>query len=135
MLNGYLDQVVSNACLLKEIDIQTVTKDDIPFSSPFTVTMKRNDYVQVRVMSVTVKGEQILSPGAWPFGTVEQQAGHFFSGPGDVLQHRVQHVSQAGGVLDGPGGALHPLEADRLLPRGLRDLQEGIIHFILVFIL
>ena len=63
MLNGYLDQVVSNACLLKEIDIQTVTKDDIPFSSPFTVTMKRNDYVQVRVMSVTVKGEHILSPG------------------------------------------------------------------------
>ena len=42
-------QVVSNACLLKEIDIQTVTKDDIPFSSPFTVTMKRNDYVQALV--------------------------------------------------------------------------------------
>ena len=41
------NQVVSNACLLKEIDIQTVTKEDIPFSSPFTVTMKRNDYVQV----------------------------------------------------------------------------------------
>ena len=44
------NQVVSNACLLKEIDIQTVTKEDIPFSSPFTVTMKRNDYVQVRIV-------------------------------------------------------------------------------------
>jgi len=43
------NQVVSNACLLKEIDIQTVTKEDIPFSSPFTVTMKRNDYVQALV--------------------------------------------------------------------------------------
>merc|ERR1712038_2023661 len=43
------NQVVSNACLLKEIDIQTVTKADIPFSSPFTVTMKRNDYVQALV--------------------------------------------------------------------------------------
>merc|ERR1711971_362761 len=43
------NQVVSNACLLKEINIQTVTKEDIPFSSPFTVTMKRNDYVQALV--------------------------------------------------------------------------------------
>ena len=49
-----LNQVVSNACLLKEIDIQTVTKADIPFSSPFTVTMKRNDYVQVRTWSESV---------------------------------------------------------------------------------
>jgi len=43
------NQVVSNACMLKEINIQTVTKEDIPFSSPFTVTMKRNDYVQALV--------------------------------------------------------------------------------------
>ena len=42
--------MVSNACMLKEINIQTVTKEDIPFSSPFTVTMKRNDYVQVRTV-------------------------------------------------------------------------------------
>ena len=41
------NQVVSNSCLLKEIDIQTCTKDDIPFDSPFTLKMKRNDYVQV----------------------------------------------------------------------------------------
>lgn len=42
------NQVVSNSCLLKEIDIQTCTKDDIPFSSPFNLILKRNDYVQVR---------------------------------------------------------------------------------------
>ena len=39
--------MVSNFCLLKEIDIQTCTKDDIPFESPFQLTIKRNDYVQV----------------------------------------------------------------------------------------
>ena len=33
------NQVVSNSCLLKEIDIQTCTKDDIPFDSPFTLKM------------------------------------------------------------------------------------------------
>jgi protein arginine N-methyltransferase 1 len=43
------NQVVSNACLLKEIDIQTCTKDDIPFNSPFSLTIKRNDYVQALV--------------------------------------------------------------------------------------
>ena len=39
--------MVANSCLLKEIDIQTCTKDDIPFESPFQLTIKRNDYVQV----------------------------------------------------------------------------------------
>merc|ERR1711981_942362 len=43
------NQVVANSCLLKEIDIQTCTKDDIPFDSPFNLKMKRNDYVQALV--------------------------------------------------------------------------------------
>merc|ERR1711910_181936 len=30
------NQVVANSCMLKEIDIQTCTKDDIPFVAPFT---------------------------------------------------------------------------------------------------
>ena len=41
------NQVVTNSCMLKEIDIQTCTKDDIPFESPFNIQIKRNDYVQV----------------------------------------------------------------------------------------
>ena len=42
------NQVVTNSCLLKEIDIQTCTKDDIPFESPFNLQIKRNDYAQVQ---------------------------------------------------------------------------------------
>ena len=41
------NQVVTNSCQLKEIDIQTCTKDDIPFESPFNLQIKRNDYAQV----------------------------------------------------------------------------------------
>ncbi len=41
------NQVVANSCLLKEIDIQTCTKDDIPFEAQFNLQIKRNDYVQV----------------------------------------------------------------------------------------
>ena len=59
-----MNQVVSNACLLKEIDIQTVTKEDIPFSSPFTVTMKRNDYVQVRALYMCYCNER--QKKLWP---------------------------------------------------------------------
>jgi len=40
------NQVVANSCLLKEIDIRTCTKADIPFDSPFTLKFKRNDYCQ-----------------------------------------------------------------------------------------
>jgi protein arginine N-methyltransferase 1 len=43
------NQVVTNSCLLKEIDIQTCTKDDIPFASPFNLQVRRNDYIQALV--------------------------------------------------------------------------------------
>jgi len=43
------NQVVSNSCLIKEIDIQTCTKDDIPFDAPFNLQIKRNDYAQALV--------------------------------------------------------------------------------------
>merc|ERR1712001_192755 len=43
------NQVVTNSCLLKEIVIQTCTKDDIPFESPFNLQIKRNDYAQALV--------------------------------------------------------------------------------------
>ena len=39
--------VITNNCLLKEFDIQNGKKEDIPFSSPFHLQIKRNDYVQV----------------------------------------------------------------------------------------
>lgn len=43
------NQVVASACLLKEINIQTCTKADIPFESDFMIQLKRNDYVQALV--------------------------------------------------------------------------------------
>merc|ERR1712212_1092453 len=43
------NQVVTNSCLVKEIDIRTCTKDDIPFDAPFNLQIKRNDYAQALV--------------------------------------------------------------------------------------
>jgi protein arginine N-methyltransferase 1 len=49
------NQVVSNNCLIKEVDIQTVKKEDIPFEAPFHLQMKRNDYVQALVTFFNVE--------------------------------------------------------------------------------
>jgi len=43
------NQVVTNSCLIKEIDIQTCTKEDIPFDSPFNLSIKKNDYMHALV--------------------------------------------------------------------------------------
>ena len=48
-VNSVAPQVVTNSCLIKEIDIQTCTKEDVPFTSPFHLQIKRNDYMQALV--------------------------------------------------------------------------------------
>ncbi|KDR06666.1 protein arginine N-methyltransferase 1 isoform X1 [Zootermopsis nevadensis] len=42
-------QVVTNACLLKEVDLYTVTKEDLNFTAPFHLQVRRNDYIQALV--------------------------------------------------------------------------------------
>jgi len=42
-------QVVTNGCLLKEVDLATVTKEDLAFSAPFSLRCRRSDYVQAFV--------------------------------------------------------------------------------------
>ena len=47
--------VVTNNCMIKEIDIQTVKKEEIPFSSNFSLFFKRNDYLHALVAFFTVE--------------------------------------------------------------------------------
>lgn len=42
-------QLVSTCCLVKEVDLYTVQKCDLEFSSPFKLVCKRNDFVQALV--------------------------------------------------------------------------------------
>lgn len=48
-------QVVTNSCLLKEVDLYTVTKEDLHFSSPFHLLVRRNDYIQALVTFFTIE--------------------------------------------------------------------------------
>jgi len=43
------NQVVTNNCLIREIDIQTIKKEEIPFQAPFRLQIRRNDYIQALV--------------------------------------------------------------------------------------
>jgi len=43
------NQVATESCLLKEVDLQTCTVLDIPFSTKFNLKLKRNDYIQALV--------------------------------------------------------------------------------------
>lgn len=40
-----LKQLVTNACPIKDMDFYTVKVEDLTFISPFSLQMKRNDYV------------------------------------------------------------------------------------------
>jgi hypothetical protein len=42
-------QLVTNACLIKAVDIYTVKVEDLTFTSPFCLQVKRNDYMHVLV--------------------------------------------------------------------------------------
>jgi protein arginine N-methyltransferase 1 len=48
-------QVVTNVCLLKEVDLYTVKVSDLKFSSPFHLQVKRDDYIQAFVTFFNVE--------------------------------------------------------------------------------
>lgn len=48
-------QVVSNAFMVKEVDLYTINKADLDFTTPFELVMKRNDFVQALVTFFNVE--------------------------------------------------------------------------------
>jgi len=48
-------QVVTDSCMMKEIDLNTVKIEDLTFSVPFSVRSRRNDYVHALVAFFTVE--------------------------------------------------------------------------------
>ncbi|XP_052436643.1 protein arginine N-methyltransferase 8-B isoform X4 [Carassius gibelio] len=48
-------QVVTNSCLIKEVDIYTVKPEDLKFTSAFCLQIQRNDYVHALVMYFNIE--------------------------------------------------------------------------------
>lgn len=49
------NQIVSSSALIKEVDLYTVKLEDLSWESPFTLLVRRNDYVQALVSFFTVE--------------------------------------------------------------------------------
>jgi len=48
-------QVVTDSCMMKEIDLSTVQVEDLNFNVPFSIRSRRNDYVHAFVVFFTVE--------------------------------------------------------------------------------
>ena len=75
-------QVVSNSCLLKEVDLYTVTKDELAFSSPFSL--------QVKLLYLSQIIQVIVSEHFMTTGSPKRLR----SCSGHVFHYRVHQVSQ-----------------------------------------
>jgi len=49
------NQVVTNSCVLKEVDLYTATVADLSFESSYSLNVRRNDYIQALVTYFTVE--------------------------------------------------------------------------------
>jgi protein arginine N-methyltransferase 1 len=48
-------QVVTSSCVVKDVDLYTVKVEDLAFTNPFHLTVRRNDYVQAFVSYFSVE--------------------------------------------------------------------------------
>jgi protein arginine N-methyltransferase 1 len=48
------DQICTNTCVIKKIDIRTMKKEDATFTAPFKLTASRNDYIHAVVASFDI---------------------------------------------------------------------------------
>lgn len=111
------NQVISDACAFFDIDIYTVTKDQLDFSCPFKVTLGRNDYVHALTCWFSVE-----------FSKTHKQLS-FGTGPKDQYTHWKQTVFYLEEPL--PGNAGQTISGNISCNRNAknaRDLDITITH-------
>lgn len=74
--------VVGSECIFKEIDISTIQKGDLTFSTPFSIKMQRADYVHALLAYFTIDFD---TPGM-------EKSVRFGTGPFDKYTHWKQTV-------------------------------------------
>ncbi|GAA48620.1 protein arginine N-methyltransferase 1 [Clonorchis sinensis] len=71
------NQVVTNCCLVKEVDMYTITVEDLTFTAPFTLTCKRNDYIQALVTFFNIDFTACHKPTGFSTGPDERRYTHW----------------------------------------------------------
>ncbi len=104
-------QVVTNSCLIKEIDINTMTVNDLNFQSEFHLTFKRNDYAHAFVTYFNIE-----------FSACHKKVG-FSTGTYAVYGHQFDFWYSENCCVSSTGPALHPLETSSILFQRLFDFK------------
>lgn len=55
-------QTVTSYCLLKEVDLYSVKPEDLDFTTPFSLVMKRDDYIQAFVTFFSIQFTKCHKP-------------------------------------------------------------------------
>jgi hypothetical protein len=108
-------QIVSNTSLVKEIDITKMKVEDLSFSSPFHLTIKRNDYVHAFVAYFDIQFS--ASHKYCGFSTGE----NIFLSKNETFQVLVQLKFFQFNIKNRPRITLHSLETNRILLQRLPD--------------
>ena len=96
----------------QEIDLYTVTREELTFSAPYSLTAKRNDYVDAIVSFFTVEFTKCHKPTG--ISTCKElRDGEGGGGSGLVAQHLLHFPT----CVCSSFIALHPLETDCVLHR------------------
>ncbi|CAH8546257.1 unnamed protein product [Schistosoma rodhaini] len=98
------NQVVTNCCLVKEVDMYTITVPELTFSAPFTLTCKRNDYIQALVTFFNIDFTSCHKPTGFSTGPDERRYTHwkqtvFYLDNGDDDCLTVKKGEQINGVM------------------------------------
>jgi len=106
------NQVVTNNCLLRDVDLYTVTVDDLTFTTNFELMAVRNDFIQALVTFFTVE-----------FSRCHKRLG-FSTGPDSRVSHWKQTVFYLHDYLTvNKGETLHGEFAIKPNVRNTRDLD------------
>lgn len=71
------NQVVTNCCLVKEVDMYTITVEDLSFTAPFSLVCKRNDYIQALVTFFNIDFTACHKPTGFSTGPDERRYTHW----------------------------------------------------------
>lgn len=71
------NQVVTNCCLIKEVDMYTITVEDLSFTTPFSLVCKRNDYIQALVTFFNIDFTACHKPTGFSTGPDERRYTHW----------------------------------------------------------
>lgn len=71
------NQIVTNYSLVKQVDMYTITIEDLNFVAPFSLTCKRNDYIQALVTFFNIEFTACHKPIGFSTGPDERRYTHW----------------------------------------------------------